>query len=805
VDTSNDAPKVIYFDGWRGLGISAVLRAIAEHPPPSLLEKFDKIIHIDCSVWNSRRALQRVITDKLNLTQHVAADFDKQDEEDDFNGVDQSSRAEIGSVARVVTRSLVQYRRCLVVFHNGSDESVDLTGCGIPDPKIFDTKVLWTFRGRFRLISDYVYLYPTGAPYSDLHLSPSDKGFNWNALLMEEAREIALYTRKLGLGVTPETAADCCLYLLSLSRHDYGYSYKWKTHASSHLVCDGIVEGGQDNNQAWELAHALVQHIKIEEWYTYRLLPASPSRFDITKSYFQERKLLPSDWFHHHKACQVRVLKLSDCTFSFSSPPFHCCHNLRFLGLDRCEDNRQLREEEKQTAGAHATEFFQRLWVLDVRYTDYWQLTFPLETEEQEAVDSDIREVHIERGKIWRSNLAWRRLPNLRELRVVEPRKGTRSWETGAKDEFMDMVKLELLDLSRDTNIKVLPSLSGATGLKTLVQDGCLMLKQIGPHGLPPSLESFSLDTTYRTSRGNTQVQSANISHISLAGCTRLLYFTLIGSFPHLEELDLSHTAVKMLDLRKIYIPPSYRVLTIDKGLERIFLMGCEQLRSILWPKRTYSEHQLRLMYIDTRAGAEMARKPSSSQAQGQKCCCGLFLAAADMRFFRSVEFLWWKGKRPGLKVNLCVASSTSKDGGRRSAGQLAAAGSPLPKPSSSYHDVSIEQIATKMVYGGGGSSSSSNASQFEPLDFHMEIGEGALDVPKGVTTRAVCGVMARVQSLHVHDSSSITSVAPEHIFVDKDGTVTTPYVRSYVMQDLKWCRVERCSKLDTYGLPQLL
>jgi hypothetical protein len=36
------------------------------------------------------------------------------------------------------------------------------------------------------------------------------------------------------------------------------------------------------------------------------------------------------------------------------------------------------------------------------------------------------------------------------------------------------------------------------------------------------------------------------------AGCSRLADFRLSGSLPKLEELDLSQTAVKMLDLRKV-------------------------------------------------------------------------------------------------------------------------------------------------------------------------------------------------------------------------------------------------------------
>jgi hypothetical protein len=56
--------NVIYFNGWQGLGASAVLRAVAQclasssDAPEGL--RFDKIMHIDCLKWESRRALQRL-------------------------------------------------------------------------------------------------------------------------------------------------------------------------------------------------------------------------------------------------------------------------------------------------------------------------------------------------------------------------------------------------------------------------------------------------------------------------------------------------------------------------------------------------------------------------------------------------------------------------------------------------------------------------------------------------------------------------------------------------------------------------
>ncbi|KXG24440.1 uncharacterized protein LOC110436809 [Sorghum bicolor] len=745
-DTSNNAPRVIYFEGWYGLAASAVLRAIAEHPPQSLREKFDKIIHIDCSMWKSRRALQRVITEELKLTQQVAA-IDMKDKEDDFSGVDQGSRAEVEDVTTVIARYLVQ-SRSLVVFHNGSEDVVDLTDIGIPALKFLGTKVLWTFRGRLRL-NDKIYI-KVDASHLFLY---AEHGMNWNAHLAEEAREISLYTHKLGIGVTPKIVTECCLYLLSLNNQcNKMIDYNWGTHASCYWVCDGIIGGGRQDNRTWEVAHALQQHIRLEDYSSNaQLMSIVEDRLDlssnqwisITESYFKEIPpetttlffssdksspqvvSLPSDKFH--KADQLRVLKLCGCTFSFSSPPFHCCRNLRFLGLDRCKDELQQGEEEEKT-DEPAVEIFQRLWVLDVCHTD-WPLAFPPETEEQ-VVTTNIREVHITNGRIWHSNFAWKRLPNIHKLRVVEP---TNPWETY--------------------------------------------------QGLPSSLESFSLDA------GRGHENKAIISCISLAGCTVLSDFILRGSLPNLEELDLSYTAVKILDLREV---------VQVKNLQRLFLMGCDQLRSISWPKTRM--YKLRLMCIDTRAGGgEVDNRKLWSrdcslmvyQQDEVKEYCHASIAVADMRFLQSLKFLWTSETIQCDKWYLCL-SSTSNDDGRvwhkdkmghsYSTGQLAVAAPSLPN-SLTYHDISIEQISAKI------DSSSSSSTQFIPLDLHMEIAEGISDVTDKSSTwarDAIRHVMNNVQSLHVHDSSSITSVAPEHTF------------ETSMMNGLKRCCVERCPKLDT-------
>ncbi|CAD6254550.1 unnamed protein product [Miscanthus lutarioriparius] len=78
--------NVIYFDGWDGLGASAVLREVGRRLAPAASEEkkpalgsgleFKLIINLDCSKWESRRALQRSLAQKLQLPPPVMNMFD---------------------------------------------------------------------------------------------------------------------------------------------------------------------------------------------------------------------------------------------------------------------------------------------------------------------------------------------------------------------------------------------------------------------------------------------------------------------------------------------------------------------------------------------------------------------------------------------------------------------------------------------------------------------------------------------------------------------------------------------------------
>ncbi|CAL4906215.1 unnamed protein product [Urochloa decumbens] len=739
--------RSIYYDGWDGLAASAVLRAIAENPPPSLLKEFDLIIHVDCLRWKSQRALQRAVAEQLKLPQELMAVFDKQDEEDDFSGVDQGSRAALADATRGIyqaTRNLSY----LVILHNGSASEPDLASLGVAQHEWFSpnrkSKVLWTFRGMLRLnpeltrnMDDASHFYLKSErpsrdnPYMIFGIDPTVnpvKRFELEekkgVLLLEEAKEVARYAQHEQI-ITPEIAAKCLLYFLIMNFHgSHSMDYNWAIHASNYWICDGIIQQGHLDG-AWEASAALSKQIRMED--------CSPR--ELFTSHDEDQKRWRSERLH--------VLKLCWCDFSFYSPPFRCCRSLRFLGFDHCKDSSGEEQEEKEQ-GRQPMEFFQNLWVLDISHMD-WELDLIPSAIEQAA--GSIRDVHVNKGRIWGSNLAWRQLQNLRKLRVIEP---TSSWETGNLDEFNGMEKLELLDLSGNTEIQVLPSLSGATGLKTLVLDGCIGLERVGTDQLP-----------------------------------------------RLEELDMSHTAVKTLDLRNPVVEAPH--------LERVILLACERLRAILWPAK--GMQQLRMLCIDTR-GEAMEDIPSSSKKLEPQECCSANVAIVDVKFvqllvsrdrYLRIKFCWNTDK---FCLNLCM-SATAKDYGhnysnKEKTGQPLVESAAIPKASyNTYTDIAASKIPTTC------SNKDSSATQLQPLDFHVEIGEGtstaAVRSRQGI--EAVSFVMNRVESLHLHDNFSIATVIPEHILFPTWDTEATVMWRG-----LKWCRVERCPKLDTvFIIPEVV
>ncbi|KAJ1266697.1 hypothetical protein BS78_08G172000 [Paspalum vaginatum] len=583
---SNRNSNVFYFLGWQGWGASAALKAAARRlkSPGS---KFDRVLHLDCSLWKSRRALQKAVAEEIKLPRSVMAILSRHDKEDDFNGVEEGARKEVREIYRHIYRRLADVNRLAVVFHNTSGSYIDLNEFGIPlNPNLEGNVLLWTAQGRFRpsvtpdirsineLNPGGVHLYGrlanTYPPYryDDDYW---DDGRDENGTLLwgfvhEEAKEVAECT-----GIIDHMVVEACiLYMWKLQGMG---GIDWGTHASNYWVCDGIIQGGSTEAWAWNIGNALQRNIHLDWSWRYMRQAVSSSTADMhhhlpqppviccpsssskitsvpaeATSFFlsnyeseesPSRRVAPADTtiplpasVFKHSASSLHVLHLSQCTFRFASPPFLCCSNLRFLLLHRCEDDgTSITPEDKELDQSGAWRAcFGKLRVLDLSYTDWcWLLSE--------------RMMNI--------------MANLRELNV----RGINNWSTSDLHGGVSLVKLRVTH----DNVTDLPSSVDANRIdrQRLILENSVTLEQaVLVNNVPSDVE-------------NAGATVDRICNISFRGCAQLRSVLLRGLFGCLHELDLSCTAVETLNLREVQV----------RRLNRLILLGCQKLCAILWPQ----------------------------------------------------------------------------------------------------------------------------------------------------------------------------------------------------------------------------
>uniref|UniRef100_A0A0E0KQT1 Disease resistance protein At4g27190-like leucine-rich repeats domain-containing protein n=1 Tax=Oryza punctata TaxID=4537 RepID=A0A0E0KQT1_ORYPU len=202
--------------------------------------------------------MQRAIAVELKLDASVIEMIDNADEEDDFKGVDESSRSEITSVAEVIDQ-VIKDHISMIVFHNGSGDYIDLGSFGLaPFRRYF---MLWTFRKRFQgsehysEIEDKVKNTHFFAYETQYDITRGDILF---PVLQKEATAIAANYPCMRV-IDPDRITHCCLYglflYLCLPKH---LENEWAARASIYWMCDGIIQG----DQAWEISTALSKEIK---------------------------------------------------------------------------------------------------------------------------------------------------------------------------------------------------------------------------------------------------------------------------------------------------------------------------------------------------------------------------------------------------------------------------------------------------------------------------------------------------------------------------------------------------------------
>ncbi|TVU01395.1 hypothetical protein EJB05_53164, partial [Eragrostis curvula] len=346
---------------------SATVRAVGWRLTPAALAgrralaaaaglEFSHIFHIDCSKWKSRRAMQRMIAEQLKLPDSVIQVLDVQDEEDDYQGVGKGSRAEIPQVSGAIyeqVQKLVMNRRFVVIFHNGSNEEIDLDSFGFP--------LSGSDIGEDKMMSDI--LHHEAEEIAREMVNINTGGINWHAV-----------------------ATNCFLYVMKLrSMGSQIIDYDMSAHACKYWRCDGIIQALQPGDistndgvdKLWLASDAMHREIRLDDDYYQNPNLPSPEERHLQKRMScwtsptygfmlipDPHGQIPIGMFLQFN--QLRVLKLSNCKFSFTSPPFIWCHNLRFLWLDRCRERSSTTVVRKE----YLHMFLQRLWVLDVRYSN---------------------------------------------------------------------------------------------------------------------------------------------------------------------------------------------------------------------------------------------------------------------------------------------------------------------------------------------------------------------------------------------------------------------------------------------------
>ncbi|TVU41928.1 hypothetical protein EJB05_15488, partial [Eragrostis curvula] len=802
--------NVIYFDGWDGLGASAVLRAIAargtatskQEPAASTGSgsvsaglEFEQVIHIDCSKWESRRALQKAVAEQLELPAKVMEMFDKQEEEDDFRGVAQYSRTEVEHVTRVMYQHIQKLnRRLLVIFHNGSSEEIDLASlCGFPLSGYSTNKMLWTFQGRFRLKprskvdSALKSAGTTDAFLSATSLIPYSHDL-WYYCVREEADELvaAFKINTDPQGVISQHAqvlVECFMYMLELChiRHQSIY-YDLATHSANYWICDGVINqprlgetgiGAYDGDDGlWRTTEALQCEMQLDVEYHQDLLPLHLARFVERKPYWTSPAcgiflLTPTTRaiFQHSLEKIISVLKLSCCTINFPSFPFLCCHNLRFLWLDHCQ---VVKISSSTTCGAGTEDddirrCFQRLWVLDVRYTVGCDKILSAQMMD---IMTHLRELNVMGAQGWDIGQLQGRLPNIRKLRVQKST--TIHCSCSEDDLFSEANKMELLDFSgneTDDSMRSLcvPGVGNSNScLETVIVDGY-----------------------------------ARLEKISFKGCTNLKNILLRGELDNLYALDISSTAVKTLDLTTI------ETLFLDE----LFLLDCKKLCAVMWPPKDKRDSNIPgKLRIDTTQSAQ----PTWCGGQEENSSTGTLLSYIPVLHGNQLmsEFDWYISLRdPRLLVSLePVYSSSRKTYVEISSTNVATGSSKyertvergrmslMPMISTQqqkqsmcaliYADITMERLqqgddeSNYYATGIGWMWPCPDAPHLPKQSCYMQIQDqqGTITVPDFVIHHA--------KILHVKDSLSIT-ILPSSVVSGSEWHV------------LEWCRIERCPKLE--------
>ncbi|XP_020105180.1 uncharacterized protein LOC109721796 [Ananas comosus] len=605
----NGSYQKIYVEAWEGVGATALLREVAEAVEKSEKREFETVIKVvRPAPFRNGREMQRAVAEQLNLLLRspsvTAAAFDAADENDDFSGVEFSSRGLLLEVAKEIYRA-VEGRIVLLVFCNSiaDDKLIDPIDLGIPIIKgLISNAVLWTSgmtisREATSVTADYI-----------VRFRPSNETTALD-LVYKEAVEIARYIDESSGGrlrTTTELVLRCFWYCLLLLRRaafnrsallpDGGRPLE---DAAKYFVCDGILPG--DDAAAWEIGKALAPVI-------------GPIVNDQQLQYWQE-ELTSSTWTRREEKKELlppKTLLVDSTTWGdwvkFSLPSSE----------EEEESYRWISVCFPQTSIPKPWDFFFEVCRSSVT-SDVSSVFFEHFEETHEALPDGFFVDHFSNVRVLDllgcvvspiGHSSFLRLRNLRMLRLelckvtsLDPNSHSSAPE-GRREPllFDNLWVLNLYNSDADAFLlggkafELTPNLRELgltdceglqylnfnlpTTIETISLQRCASLKEVelvGPAAAPlPNLKTFRLSG------------SKLIAKLSLQGCHKLENVDL-QELTGLEVLDLSCTAIKVVDISKL------------PQLKQLFLLRCKQLLRVAGLYKISEE--LDVMYLDNYNG----------------------------------------------------------------------------------------------------------------------------------------------------------------------------------------------------------
>jgi hypothetical protein len=234
-----------------------------------------------------------------------------------------------------------------------------------------------------------------------------------------------------------------------------------------------------------------------------------------------------------------------------------------------------------------------------------------------------------------------------------------------------------------------------------------------------------------------------------------------------LEELSLSGTSIKKLDLSMVEVP----------RLNKVFLVGWKQLCAIRWGY----DKKLEVLCIETHGRKEdTTGAPSSVSYSSHSTQPKNYVVAGDAEFIQSSVCTVRDSYSPyhaykitrSLYLHLHIPPSSSRSPSCRSSRRV------VDKPDS-YSDLILDDDDDDEIPWP------------KTSDWHVEVGEGIsfTDVQAENGILAIANYVYRLTGfLHVHDNSCMLDIMPR--------IPRRIWAWTAISLCVQWCRVERCAKL---------